>query len=222
MGTITGTNLAAKASILLLDVGNTRWPLSEILGWINSGQKEIAVYKPNSSVLNAVIATVAGTKQSLPSSAPIGLQLFNVIRNMGTGSTPGAPVTNINMDVLNVVVPDWHNPANAALSVKHYMTDAKEPKTFYVYPPLKDATQKLEVSMGVQPADLATIGDVITVDDIYEPVLLDYIMYRAYLKNGENPGEAALAQQYQKSYLQAVGAKAGAETAFAPTTKGKQ
>jgi hypothetical protein len=216
MGTITGTNLADKAALLLQDTTNIRWTTAEILGWINSAQREIVLYKPNASVLNANAATLAGTKQTIPSP---GLQLLDVVRNMGTGSVPGRAITAIKRDILDVAIPDWHAAAGAALSVKHFMFDARDPKTYYVYPPLTDATQKLEIVMSTTPVDLVSVSSVIALDDIYETPIIDYILYRAYSKDSEHTANAQRALDHQKAFMQAVGGKAGAETAFAPKAR---
>jgi hypothetical protein len=220
MGLITGTILATKASLLLQDTTNIRWTSDELLGWINSGQKEIVLYKPNSSVVNSSIATVAGTKQKLPTAAPVGLQVIDVIRNMGVtpGTTPGLAITLVPREILDGSIPNWHS-TGASLVVKHFVFDSRDPKTFYVYPPLLDATQFLEVSMSVVPADLAAIAGTITLDDIYESALIDYILYRAYSKDAEHSANAERATKHQQAFMQAVGGKVNAETAFAPTGK---
>jgi hypothetical protein len=223
MGLITGTALAAKAATILNDPTNTRWTTTELLGWINTAQKEIAVFKPTASVVNANIATVIGTKQQLPTSSPVGLQLIEVIRNMGTGSTPGKAITKISRDVIDQVIPDWHAiPARSSLSVVHHVYDAKgsaDPKVFYVYPPLTAATQFLEVSMGVVPADLAAIGSAISIDDIYESPLIDYILYRAFSKDSANPSNASRAAGHQTAYMNAIGGKVAAESTYTPKQK---
>ena len=55
-----------KASLLLADVSQSFWLVSELLGWLNDGQRDIATVMPQANVKNSAVQLVAGVKQSLP------------------------------------------------------------------------------------------------------------------------------------------------------------
>jgi hypothetical protein len=216
MGIILVQAIFDKVQRISMDELGVRWEEPELLGWLNSAQREIVFHKPNSAAVNAVHALVAGTKQTIP---PAGLMLIDVIRNMGSGTTPGRTITAINRDALDGALPDWHSSTASAV-VKHFVYDVRDPKTFYVYPPQPTGTaQKVELVYPVAPTDLTAASQAIGVDDIYEARLVDYILYRAYSKGDGAPSDAALAAGYANAFYTALGVKLQAESQFAPSKK---
>ena len=109
MATVTVASIVVKVQTILQDVTGIRWPEAELLGWLNDGQREVVLYKPNAFVTNENLQLVQGTRQDLPAS---GVQLIDVVRNMGTsGSAPGRAIRITMREILDAQVPDWHNPA---------------------------------------------------------------------------------------------------------------
>lgn len=206
MGTITGTAIFDKASAITNDLAHVRWISSEALGWINSGQRQTVLFRPDASTSNAAFTLAAGTKQSIPAGH---LRLIDVPRN-----GDGRVVRIIDRGELDRLDPDWHT-ADAA-PTRHYTYDPRDPKHFYVYPPaVADAT--VELIGSVAPVDLAALTDPITLDDIYEGPLIDYLLYRLFSKNGKgaDPGKA---QAYLNAMATALGAKVQVDAAAAPNT----
>lgn len=213
MGTLTVLSILSRASILLQDTTNVRWPQDELLGWLNDGQREVVIYKPNASTKNVAFQLAAGTKQSLPSD---GVSLIDIVRNMGTtGTTPGRSVRIVMREILDAQVPDWHSATPDAW-VKHFVYTPLDPRTFYVYPPQPAVTRGyVESVYSCAPAD-AVLGGAITLDDIYQPVLLDYVLFRAYSKDVEYAADSARVQSYQNSYLATLSGKAKGEATTNP------
>ncbi len=215
MGTIIASEVINKVQIVLQDTTGVRWPDStELLGWLNDGQREVLIYKPNAYVRNESITLAAGTKQSLPAAA---IQLIDVPRNMGAdGATPGRSIRIVMREILDAQNPDWHAMAPVAVT-KHYTYSPFDPKHFYVYPPANGAT-KVEVIYAATPDNVPSLGASITLDDIYQNVLVDYILYRAYSKDTDyaaNPGRAATSQA---AYIAALTGKTQAEVLANPNT----
>jgi len=168
--------------------------------------------KPEASVTNESVALVAGTKQSLPST---GILLIDVVRNMGAdGDTPGNSIRIIMRKILDAQVPDWHLTAGAAAIIKHYMFDPRDPTNYYIYPP-SDATSQVEIIYSSAPT-IVSAGENISIADVYESVLIDYILYRAYSKDADYAANAQRAQGHYQAVLQALGLQEKAETAFSP------
>lgn len=213
MATVTVSSVISKVQTILQDTTGIRWPDTELLGWLNDGQREIVLYKPNAFVKNTSIKLIAGTKQTLPAD---GVQLIDVVRNMGTsGSTPGRAIRITMREILDSQVPNWHADSSSEV-VKHYMYSALDPKTFYVYPPQPTATQGYaELIYGAAPTD-AVLGGVITLDDIYQTILLDYSLYRAYSKDTEFAADQGRAAAHQNAYIAALTGKAKVEGGFNP------
>ncbi len=215
MGTILASEVIGKVQIVLQDTTGVRWPDStELLGWLNDGQREVLIYKPNAHVHNESMPLSAGTKQSLPDGA---IQLVDVVRNMGAdGNTPGRAIRIVTREILDAQNPDWHTMTPAAVT-KHYTYSPFDPKRFYVYPPATGSA-KAEVIYSAVPEDVASLSAPISLDDIYQNVLVDYILYRAYSKDTDyaaNPGRAAASQA---AYTAALTGKTQAEVVVNPNT----
>ncbi len=214
MGTVIASKILADAGKLLTDDPPVTWPDAERLIWLNAGQREIVKYKPSAYTTTAPQILVAGTRQTIT-----GLQLIRVVRNMGTnGTTPGRAITLVDMDKFDTQRPNWHADAPSA-TVQHYLFDAKDPKAWYCYPPQPSADQgQVEVVQAALPPNVALVADPISIDDIYENELLDYILYRAYLKDTTSPGHLARAQGYWNAFARAMGLDVQTDKAFSPNT----
>lgn len=215
MATITVSSVVSRVATLLQDATNIRWPQAELLDYLNDGQREIVLYKPNAFVKNSSVKLITGTKQTIPAD---GVQLIDVVRNLGTsGTTPGKAVRITMREILDAQLPDWHTITGTS-EVRHYMYSPLDPKTFYVYPPQPAANQGyVELIYGAAPTD-ATLVSVITIDDIYQTVLVDYMMYRAYSKDSEYSADANRAQSHQAAYIASLTGKARSEIGANPNS----
>lgn len=213
MATVTVSSVIGKVQTILQDTTGIRWPSDELLGWLNDGQREIVLYKPNAFVKNTAVKLVSGTKQTLPAD---GVQLIDVVRNMGTsGGTPGRAIRITMREILDSQTPNWHAEA-ASDVVKHYMYTVLDPKTYYVYPPQPASnTSYVELIYGAAPTN-ATLDGVITLDDIYQTILVDYSLYRAYSKDTEFAADQNRAATHQKAYIAALTGKATVEAGVNP------
>lgn len=217
MGTITAETVIGKVQIILQDITGIRWPdETELLGWLNDGQLEVMVYKPNACIDNKSIQLQGGTKQNLP---PDGVQLMDVVRNMGLdGLSPGRAIRIAMRDILDAQSPNWHSMTPNP-TVQHYMYDPKDPKHFYVYPPQPaSGSGSVEIIYAPVPPTVPTLADVISIDDIYQNVLIDYILYRCYSKDASYAANPARASASQSAYQAALSGKTNAEMATNPNS----
>lgn len=219
---ITAGDLLAKASKILQDETNVRWPITtEMLGWLDTVQREAVLLKPN--ILTATVShrLVEGTRQTIPADA---LVLIDVTRNMGAdGITPGRAITPISRMKLDAALPDWHMGIYANAIVQRYVYDVKNPKTFYVYPPQPSTSQsQVELTHSVAPTSIANTGTPISLDDIYEGALIDGVLSKAYAKDSENSASAERSTYYRKTFLEALGLRAQVEAAIDPADEEEQ
>lgn len=224
MGTILASIIVNKAQIQIQDRTGVRWPLDELLGWVNSGQRQIVLVRPDACSETVSHQLQAGSRQRLPAGA---IRLLDVIRNQGTDDTPGRVITICQRAILDSQLPGWHylNPANV---VKHFVYDEREPATWYCFPP--QPTQEigkalLLVSKTPTPC---TIKDVmnedgetkgtettaIALDDVYETSLIDYVIFRAQMKDAEF-AVSERANLAWTMFLQGLGLKSASDKAFA-------
>lgn len=216
MATILTQSIIDRAGVILLDAGKVRWPSNEMILWLNDGQREAAIFKPNIYVLNTNVSLVAGTKQALPAEAN---SLVEIVRNMGAGGlVPGRPIRIATRESLDSQIPDWHAAQAATTVVKHFIYSPLDPKNYYVYPASPGGVM-VEAVFNASPPD-ATIGGVITLDDIYSSALLNFVLYRAYAKDTEFAANAATSDKYYQSFLTILRGKAGGEVAADPNALG--
>jgi hypothetical protein len=205
MATIDAKDVVDKASAILQDAGNIRWTSVEMLDWVNDAQRELALVRPDAFVKNISVKLVAGVKQSIPTD---GTKLIEVNRNMGSaGTTPGRAISIVMKHLMDAQDPDW-TVAGAKPVVKHFMTDLRDPKVFYVYPPQPSTTEYIEMVYAAYPPAVAnlTAGTKISVDDIYANALMDFVLYRAFSKDAD-AGNAQLALAYRESFVKSLSLK---------------
>lgn len=207
MATITAQQIIDRAEKTLNDDTNVRWASDELLTYLNDGQREIVLLKPNAYVRNLAVQLVAGTKQSVPND---GVWLNRVVRNMGAaGATPGRAVTEVDMDMLDLTRPDWHAETTST-TAQHFMFDPNDPKNYYITPPQPAVTPSyVEISYSAAPPEVV-ISAVISLDDIYETPLYYYVLSRAYAKSTQSGNDAKAAGWYSL-FVQALGVKSATE-----------
>jgi len=216
---ISTKTIIDKVSILLQDTSNVRWSTDELLGWLNIGQGVIVILKPDANVVKTDVQLAAGTSQSLPDGSSTyqdhsgatlraGLYLLALTRNLGVGgTTPGKSIRIIDQDLLDAMDPDWAS-ADASAVVSHYMYNEKLPQIFSVYPPQPTSGQGyVEIVYSALPTACASYGASTYIDlpDHYESALIDYILYRAYSKDGDAADSAGRAAAYYNTFLDTLG-----------------
>ena len=195
MGTLTAQQFIDRAGATLRDMGNERWPDAELLTFLSDAQRGAVLLKPDVNPAVRSVALVPGTRQSIPNDA---FSLLRVVRNMGAdGATPGAAIKASKEDDLDSSTPNWHTE-DPAESVEQFVYDAEINRDiFYVSPPQPNpTTHQVEIIVSKVPAELTATTDVIELSDVYQPVLLAYMLFRAYSKlintaGGNYPAMAA-------------------------------
>lgn len=194
-----------SAAIILQDITNVRWPRAELLKWLNQAQQQIVMIRPDASVANQNIALVAGTKQSIP--AP-GMRVLDIARNNN-----GAAIRLVSREILDSISSSWHSMAQSGV-IKHYTMDQRDPTRFYVYPPAIAGTV-IEALYSIPPVDCAAESSSIF-SDVYSNQILDWMLYRAYLKDAEFASDLAKAASFRGSFMEMLGAKTQTDIAFDP------
>ena len=195
-----------KASLLLADVSQSFWLVSELLGWLNDGQRDIATTIPQANVKNSAVQLVAGVKQSLPSD---GILLMDIPYNLGSaGTTMGTVINHVPKEIMLKRIPGWTTTMASGI-VKHYIYSATDPLIFYVYPPQPSATKYVECVYSAIPVLIAnaTAGTKITINDAYQNALLDYLLYRAFMKDADSANQTARGQEHYKMFIGSVVSK---------------
>ncbi len=205
--TVLASSIIDKARIILNDPNGTRWGEAELLDWLNDGQKEAVRVKPDINPVTTVIRLVTGTRQTLS-----GIVFIDVIRNMGEDTTtPGKAARKIIKGTLDEMLPGWHSSPESS-EVTFACAEINNPRVFYVYPPQPSSNQgSLEVVQSEIPIKIPTIDDPITINDVYETALIDYVLSRAFGKDAEYAAEGDKAMTYYQKFISAIASQDRAE-----------
>lgn len=224
-------DILTRAAEILQDRDNVRWPLTELAAWANDGVRAIVLAKPSASSQSIIVQLSAGTLQGVPSASGSlrPMQLLDIPRNLSSGATPRIGKRSIKKCErrwLDAHYPSWHDSTvfTQAKEVKHYVFDDQNPLEFYVFPG-NDGTGFVEAVVSVLPApltytgqgmDIANYSADVALPEIYTPVLLDYVLFRAYSKDdlGANAGRS---QFHFQQFAAAVGLRTQVEAATNPT-----
>lgn len=218
-----------------------RWSQASLITYLNDGQRAIAKYVPSSCSRMDAVKLAAGTKQSLayiPAASVIpgdgsvahdvtGNGLLSVVRNLGSdGTTPGNAIRIVDHDILDLYSPSWHTETGTEVS--GFVYDPRTPKYFYVTPGVPaGANLWVELSYLADPIDIHDgVGydysyngsDItqISVDTKFTDDLVNYILARAYGKDGENANNQALSVQYGQMFVTSINVQATAMTGVNP------
>ena len=210
---LTPQAVLTRAGDLIQDATNVRWPIEELLRYLNDGRREVAIARPDLYAKSAVVTLVNGTKQEVPAEAS---RLIDAVRNVNVDSSPGRAVRIVEREVLDAQRPDWHSEATGP--VKHFMFDERTPKVFYVYPPAVSGA-KLEIAYSQSPQELLVANiatDQLTAEDIYTGALVDYVCYRAFSKDAEYAGNQQRALSHYQQFSNALGIGVRSTVAVSP------
>ena len=214
MATVKVIDIIDRAEEILQDNSNVRWSQQSLLDYLNDAQREIVLYRPDANPVNASLTLTADSaKQSLPAA---GMRLLRVYRNSNPNTNP---IAQIDRAVLDDKVENWYGTTGTA--VEYYIYDNLDPKTFYIYPHTTASDATIEIVYSAMPSeipisDFATDTTVIGIDDVYANAILDYILYRSYLKDTEYAGDLQRANSYLSAFNGALNVKNQVDAGAAP------
>lgn len=203
----TVRSILNRASALLNDEEHVRWEESELLEWLNDGQRAVAKGPSTDAyVLRNNITAAAGTVQSLPTN---GIRLIDVVKNVSSGSA----IHQTDYALVDALSATWR--AAAAAVAENYFYDERNPLQFEVYPP-QVGGELIEVVYNAQPADTVVTGNIV-ISDMYADSLIDYVVYRGLSKDTEDSSaELGRATAFYRAFLMGVGYKQSTDDVIEP------
>ena len=233
--TIAASSILRRAVDLLQDQTSVRWPMHELVRYLNDAQRIIVKARPDVMNTATTMTLTAGARQSLKSATantagnaaltPAPSKLIEITRNMAGDLSA---VTKVERKMMDAGERGWYS-ATPAISLKHFMFDERDPTAFYVYPPAL-VTSKVEVMYSAYPTDIAepAIGTIwsdvvgnITLPDIYADDVLNIVLSYAYSKDSEYAGNDQRSQNYRALVAASLGADIAATVAVAPKPSAK-
>lgn len=187
----------------LNDTGNDTWSKATLIEYINSAQKTIATFRPDSSQTTVSVQMNAGSKQSMPAAAR---RLLEITRNMGSdGNTPGSTVRPADHESLRLFDGGWHSSTQTA-EINNYSYSEKTPDIYYVDPP-SDGTGYVEMSYSVVPTEVTQTTDTLDLNDIYKEPIIQWMMFRAYSVEVDSVSSRNRARAHEDSFYNMMGRK---------------
>lgn len=162
----------ARARRTLLDPDAVTWSDADLLDYLSAGQTAVCQLKADAFPKRATFSLAAGVAQQLPSDA---LSLLDVYYN-----TSGTPVNEVGRSLMNNVT-NWPASTQQA-EVTDWMSDQRDPRRFFVYPP-NDGTGSLLLLYGAIPPALTATSDSLSLVDTYETALWAYTVALALAEN---------------------------------------
>lgn len=214
---IPASTIVADVQRILNDETGVRVAASQLVPLLNQAQRDIMTARPDTTAVISALALVAGVKQAVPSNAYL---LIDIHSNT---AAPYAPVTKVDLPLLDASEPGWRNRAQSS-SIKHFMHDLRNPRVFWVYPP---ATAGIEVEFEasiypddipapVAPGEMAdTVVGNISLNDEWQTALFCMTAHYAYLTDLEGVNNQTLAVAYLQRASSILGAQI--QTAAATT-----
>jgi hypothetical protein len=207
----------------LVDQGGVFWTEAEMLNYISLGYAAIITARPDANSILVTHDCVAGAIQEIPTTYD-GAQLLAVRRNMIKTTVDGVTTYSsgkiprlISGDLADSIMPTWFTaPANADGQIDEYIYDDRTPNTFYVYPNAT-ANTALELLLSVLPAKhVDPTTETIAINTRYISPLLDYVMFRAYIRDSKDTHSKQMADGYLQRFNSAMGTKVTVDAQVQP------
>lgn len=194
----------------LHDTDGVRWTREDLLAYLNDGQREVLLYRPDASTTVVTLNLVPGWLQSIPATA---IRLLRVLAN-----DSGRACTLTDSASLDAIKPDWRNDA-PSIVIKAWAKDDADPKRFQVWPPAPLMGAQLKAVLTMPPTDCATESSAISLDDQYMGPLRSYVLFRAFGRDSEDAAMAQLSAGYYALMVKQLSGRTDAEMGMAPKAK---
>ncbi|MCG7586745.1 DUF6682 family protein [Photobacterium sp. OFAV2-7] len=191
----------------LVDPRNVRWTRAELIDYLNDAIAAILIRRPDLSRTTAN-KQLTGNTLTLPDDA-YQILTVNHIDNIA------AQYVDINK--LNQLYPDWRVTEGVPSC---WTRNELDETTLFVYPkPTAEVTIEFVYSRNLAAGSET---DDFPLPDLYEGVVVDFMMYRAYNKDGQNASESNKAQLHFQSFATSLGDKAAADSAKSQLIKASE
>jgi hypothetical protein len=207
MGTLLVSEIFERTGRILLDEGGVRWGSAELLDWYNEGLLDMVTRRPGLLPSVDDVVLVAGTQQVLTTDR---LAIIDVGQNIGSVAKPrNGQVPNITpKDTMDRLIPDWQYQSSSVMVIT-VVTHQQTPRIFWVYPPQPTVNPgRLRMIQSKRPTVVSATSAAFEPDDQYMPIMIEYLLYRAFSKDAENPSSGQRSAQHLQNYLGLLGAGA--------------
>ncbi|HAU4888434.1 DUF6682 family protein [Aeromonas hydrophila] len=193
------SELLNRASIELTDTQRISWGLDDLISYYNSAISAIASARPDIFIKTQPFVCVAGTRQTAPAGT---IKLIDVERNTQSGKT----IRYVSRADLERLIPSWAS-STGGIEAELYIHEPTNITAFWLYPGVKAGVSvDLVLSILPPPVTKSEVGSgaQVQVDDRYITPCLDWIMYRAFMRDSEVTANASRGQLHLQSFTHAL------------------
>ena len=216
-------SVVRRVSATLNDPNNKRWTLNDLIGYLSDGQLASVQHRPECNPKTATVVLVEGTKQAIPDDA---FELITCVRNIARGAnSPIIKVSRYNLDRYNKA---WHDSVSATV-VRGFVYDRRDRKTYYVFPGVVAGTN-IELMYSKIPDEITLVSNDATeipnateieLDAVYTPMLMSYMLYRAYEKEipveGQSQQSTNIAKMHYDRFMDYILSRERSDMRLDPT-----
>lgn len=199
------SRLLRVVSAQLYDEANEDWSQRELLDWITESLGALAEIRPDAFTRTRTQALVGGARQEPDADVE------RVVRVLSSGPSQAGPfraVTHFDLATMNAVHPTWQTDPPAQMRQFSLVHDAT---AFWVYPPQPAGDPGYAVVEAVVIPEIPSAEDAgfaeheIDVDQRFQRALVDYTLYRAFMKDSDTGDASARAQHYYAAFRAGTG-----------------
>ena len=215
---VSVSRLLTQTATQLQDQDHNRWPLPELLDYLNSGMREIIWIQPIAFRQWRILDLSEGPRQYFSDLYQILQITSNIISgDLQTGVVRGRAPRQVLIGRLDLFTPGWMN-SDLSSEVVEYALDSVDRQAFWVFPP-NDGTGKVESKVIAKPEFLDTPA---TPDDLssytsmeanieseFSPALVYYMLSRAWAKDSDFAGNMDISTRYYGLFKSVLGATSG-------------
>ena len=213
---ITAQTIVDTVEVILQDPSNIRWSADELLDYLNEAQRTVVLFKPDANSVYTTLTLVLGDRQTIPTD---GIRRLDVLRNVNTDPTKEQAISQVSRSELDSVHALWHISVSGSAAtdvIQHYLYDPMDPQNFYVYPPVLGGNPQVILTYAAVPSEITALTSSISLPDIYQAALTDYVCYRAYGKDSESASNNALKEQYWAQFMRTLNTQVTVEANTQP------
>ncbi len=212
MSTYTVGSVIDTCRKRILDEANIDFDDPQMLNLFNLSGRRMVALQPRVYTRIRTLKLQPGNKQVLSATPPVGLEIVDVVRNMGTdGLTAGRAIRQTDRAFLTRYVPTFStDPVNSDASVWDWWPIPEYPEQFYVHPK-SDGTGYVELEQAEAPPDIvydapgAWRSLSIPTSDYYLDGYINGILFQAYDDDTDIPGNTPRSQLYYQRFLMSLG-----------------
>jgi hypothetical protein len=210
--TITAQDVIDQAREITRDTSGAVLTDARGIAWVNDAQRTVAVVRPDAYSEVAVVQLSQASKQTL---AATRRRVLGITRNMGAdGLTAGNAISGpVPQETLDLFDRSWHQTSGS--EVLDYVYNLETPTVWYVRP-FVNGTWYVEGRFALEPTDATATTDVLTVQPVYAPALIEWVVYRRFSQDAETTPNFQRAGRHFQNFFSILGAKTQADLAVDP------